>query len=136
MRTGNHRGWQVTITNTSEDLRKSLVGLGGRFYFPKRTKSSAKDKELREQVWVWKVAAAWDVHRILKAVEPYLRIKRAKALRTIQEIEERWGAPPPGVVDVRDAVVVLEGALSDALAAHVPSVSRPPLRAGQLSFGV
>lgn len=128
----------MSITNTSEELRHSLNTLGGRFYFPKRHKSTRVDKELREQVWVWRTAAAWDVHRFLSAIEPYMRIKRTKALETIAEIEAKHGVPPETEsAQLRRASVIVSEALTKAvLAIGGQKTSAPPLRAGQLPLGI
>ena len=136
-RSGSHHGWQVSITNTSEPLRASLADLGGRFYFPKREKSWVEGKGLREQVWVWKIGAAWDVHRFLVAIEPFMRIKRQKAIETIVAIENKFGAPPSDGRAHLVAATILDGAFNDAL--RTTALSRtpaPPLRAGQLRLGV
>lgn len=133
-----HHGWQVTITNTSEELRASIAPLGGRFYFPKRQKSSVRGKGYREPVWVWKTAAAWDVHRLLVSVEPFMRIKREKARRAIAEIETRYGAPPLQIEDrYASAALLLEASLDQArrMLTNVGPLG-PPLRAGQLRFGL
>ncbi|MDQ3964000.1 MAG: hypothetical protein M3277_08845 [Actinomycetota bacterium] len=82
-----HRQWQVTITNTSPELKRWLRPLGGRFYWMPR--QARPDGTLRRPIWVWKVVAARDVLAVLRAVLPFLVIKRAKAELVIEDIT-KW----------------------------------------------
>lgn len=55
----------------------------GNLYFHERTKCyGTKD------LWRWQVQAANDVHAVLRALIPYLRVKRALAEKVVAEIEE------------------------------------------------
>lgn len=83
--------WQLTITNTSDDLRNWLGRLGGRFYTPKRQPSWKADRDLRKAVWVWKITADLDVLIFLEALLPFLVIKRDKARAVVAALSSRAG---------------------------------------------
>ncbi len=86
--------WQLTVTNTSSALQEWLRPIGGNFYYPKPVPSTARAGQMRKPRFEWKLTAAWDIFRLLTAVEPYLVIKQRKAQEVIDEISKRFGEPP------------------------------------------
>ena len=88
----NRRIWHLTITNTSEDLRRWLERIGGQTYFAKLD-GDAKVIS-KKQCFAWKVTASWDLYRILEAVHPYLIIKKARAQEAMRDIACSFGIPP------------------------------------------
>lgn len=81
--------WQVVITNTSPELETWLRQFGGNFYYVSRQR---RDRQgTIKQCFEWKVTTAWNIHRLLCALLPYMVIKRARAIEAIQDISSRFG---------------------------------------------
>ena len=73
--------YYLGIANTSTDLMEWLGRIGGNVY-------SCRLRTER-QVYEWRICRQIDVLMFLRAIQPYLRIKRDKANRTIAHLEAR-----------------------------------------------
>jgi hypothetical protein len=75
------RRWTVSIASTDVHLITWLERIGGTKTTPQLSALS------RKIVWKWQVASHRDIQLLLKAVLPYLIIKKEKSLQAIQEID-------------------------------------------------
>lgn len=75
---GKDGRWRVGITNTDSGLMEWLASMGGGTHLRERPKSWHKP------CFQWTIQARADVVALLTAVEPYLRIKRSRALEALE----------------------------------------------------
>lgn len=85
--------WQVVITNTSSELEDWLRPIGGNFYYVSRQRRDRAGNI--KQCFEWKVTTAWNIHRLLTALLPYLVIKQERAFEALCDISRRLGLSPP-----------------------------------------
>jgi hypothetical protein len=90
--TSTNPHWQITITNSSPELRKWIEPFGGHFYDVPLQKRSGGRRGYRKRVWAWKVSSDIDVLLFLEAVIPYLVIKRARAREVLKILHARRGS--------------------------------------------
>lgn len=75
-------GWKLCVANTNEELINWLKRIGGSVY-------QWKPRENRKKGFEWRLLRALDIHKFLKAILPYLIIKKKRAKDIVEEIEKR-----------------------------------------------
>lgn len=79
---GHRKQVFVGISNTDENLMKWLASIGGAI------SKKSKNKLSRKICYTWTVCARRDTEVFLRAIEPFLKIKRSKALNGLRALEE------------------------------------------------
>jgi hypothetical protein len=75
-------GWQVSVANTDAALMQYLGRIGGRVYGNRHVGPLSK-----KPIYSWSVYRLDEVLALLKAIRPYLIIKRGKADQAIAETQ-------------------------------------------------
>ena len=79
---------RISIVNTNKEVIDWLHQYGGNVY---KDSSNQKSNETHKVVYVWVLSVAADCHVFLKAILPYLIIKRERSQKAIAMIENRFG---------------------------------------------
>ena len=83
---GTRRAVQVSVANTDVGLMEWLKLIGGRIRARKPVKLNS-GLGFRKPQFTWAVVARLEVEALLRAVEPYMIIKRAKAQEALRLLE-------------------------------------------------
>jgi len=87
--TQNTGSWRISVSNTHQGVMEWFASFGGsptRGYQPKNPKA--------KRVWAWQVTSNLEVYRLLKALAPYMKVKREWAQVAIADLESTLGELP------------------------------------------